>query len=198
MTDAPMFDRDDSLPCEIHALVQACLGSTATPAQRLRLERLVCEDMEARRLYVHYMHDSLMLRRWATVNSGQVGQELAAIESSAPDAPFPTFLGSAIHGTVGYVSSGWPVAYLAATAILGIALLIGSLMPVSSPVQIVKDSAPSTPSVVEPKTAVRRPDHGHGRLPVGGGFGVRVQGSGIPSPAGRRGEGGRASFILHP
>ena len=34
---------------------------------------------------------------------------------------------------VGYFSSGWPVAYLMATVIFGVGLLIGSLMHVSQP-----------------------------------------------------------------
>ena len=41
------------------------------------------------------------------------------------------FLGHPLPGTVGYFSSGWPVAYLIATVIFGIGLLIGSLTPVS-------------------------------------------------------------------
>ena len=52
-----------------------------------------------------------------------------------------------IHGTVGYFSSGWPVAYLVATVIFGIGLLIGSLMPVSEPAQLpaIRPSPPSPP-----------------------------------------------------
>ena len=44
----------------------------------------------------------------------------------SPPAPLLGFLGNAIHGTVGYFSSGWPVAYLMATVIFGLGLLVGS------------------------------------------------------------------------
>ena len=54
----------------------------------------------------------------------------------APSPSAREFLGSTLHGTVGYFSSGWPVAYLVATAIFGIGLLIGSLVHVSQPAQI--------------------------------------------------------------
>ena len=81
MTNMQRPDPDDSLQCEVQALAQACLGSTATVAQRLQLEHLVQENAAARRLYVHYMHDTLMLRRWAAVRSPGVGRELGPMES---------------------------------------------------------------------------------------------------------------------
>ena len=47
-----------------------------------------------------------------------------------------------MHGTVGYFSSGWPVAYLAATVILGIGLTIGAYCMCPSPY-----SSPGNPSL---------------------------------------------------
>jgi RNA polymerase sigma factor (sigma-70 family) len=44
---------------------------------------------------------------------------------------------------VNVFSSGWPVAYLAATAILGIGLVIGAVTHVSQPVQVVQETPPS-------------------------------------------------------
>ena len=49
-------------------------------------------------------------------------------------------------GTVGYFSSGWPVAYLVATVIFGIGLLIGSLVHVSQPVAGCQAIRPVSPS----------------------------------------------------
>ena len=54
-----------------------------------------------------------------------------------------------IHGTIGYFSEGMPLAYLMATVITGLGLLIGSLIHVSSPEQVARNSVPSV--VVEPK-----------------------------------------------
>ena len=90
-------------------------------------------------------------------------------------SPVLGFLGNATHGTVGYFSSGWPLAYLVATAIFGAALLVGSLVPVSSPQQVARQSVlPSTfgrgaggeGSQNVTHRPRRRPDHRHGRLPV--------------------------------
>jgi hypothetical protein len=68
--------------------------------------------------------------------------------------PFPSlaFPDDTIHGTVGHFSSGWPVAYLVATLILGVGLLVGDLVHVSKPVPIANNLAPPTRSVVDPKT----------------------------------------------
>ena len=49
-------------------------------------------------------------------------------------------LGAVGHGIFGHYSSGWPVAYLIATVIFGIGLLIGSLIPASCPQEIAKQS----------------------------------------------------------
>ena len=61
---------------------------------------------------------------------------------------------AALPDTSGFFSSGWPVAYLIATLIFGIGLLIGSLIPVSEPVQVA--SRPLMPSRMdtEPKMEV--------------------------------------------
>ena len=66
--------------------------------------------------------------------------------SRPPQAPQTLgFFGAAIHGTVGYFSSGWPAAYLIATVIFGIGLLIGSHVYVSQPEQVASRSVlPST------------------------------------------------------
>ena len=54
-------------------------------------------------------------------------------DGSLPVSPSLGFLSTTLHGTVGFFSSGWPVAYLIATVIFGVGLLIGSLVPVSQP-----------------------------------------------------------------
>ena len=105
---------------------------------------------------------------------------------------------------VGYFSSGWPVAYMVATVIFGIGLLIGSVVHVSQPAQVARQSSVPSRAVEEPKME-----------PVGRitgmvdcrweGSEVRGQASGLPSPAGRgaRDEGGSdglhpSFFIPHP
>jgi hypothetical protein len=61
--------------------------------------------------------------------------------------------GSAIYGTFGYFSSGWPVAYLVATVIFGIGLTIGALVHVSPPAQVARHPA-ALPSPLSPSSSV--------------------------------------------
>ena len=65
---------------------------------------------------------------------------------------FPSF-STTVHGTIGYLSSGWPVAYLVATVIFGIGLLISAHVYVSQPVQVAKQSV-SFPSPLSPLPSV--------------------------------------------
>ena len=68
---------------------------------------------------------------------------------AAPSLPFG-FLGAISHGTVGYFSSGWPVAYLVATVIFGIGLAVGAVVHVSEPVQLAKQPSPVTQDRMTP------------------------------------------------
>jgi hypothetical protein len=69
--------------------------------------------------------------------------------TNGPVSPILGPLGSAWHGAVGYVSSGWPVAYLVATVIFAVGLLLGSLMIVPAPVQVARQSTRLSHSTIE-------------------------------------------------
>jgi hypothetical protein len=71
--------------------------------------------------------------------------EIDGVKDGIPSTPFLPFLSTAMHGSFGYLSSGWPVAYLVATVIFGIASLIGSVVYVSHPGQVAQQSV-SLPS----------------------------------------------------
>jgi hypothetical protein len=62
-------------------------------------------------------------------------------ESSKLCFPALASLDTTAYGTVGWFSSGWPVAYLIATVVTGIGLWIGSLAPAFYPQQIAKRSS---------------------------------------------------------
>ena len=101
---------------------------------------------------------SMLLWRYAPppleveVPSSHLSIENAASPVVAPQpAPILGFLGTAAHGTAAYLCSGWPLAYLLATVIFGVGLLIGSHVYVSQPVQIARQSSVPNRSVVEPK-----------------------------------------------
>ena len=146
----PSMPRDDLLE-----LFDAICDGAADEAQAASLEEVLARDPAARQLYVTYMHLRVSARYLADIHC--TTPEAADFTEAFVDlAPSPTsafvLLDGPLQGSAGHFLSGWPVAYLIATVIFGIGLLIGSLTPVSSLVQIVKESAPSTPSVVEAKT----------------------------------------------
>ncbi len=140
---------------ELATLLEAsCLGEIQ-PEQARRLQELVCGDAECRIHYVLFMHMHAMVER----REGQAGKNTAqllevrcgGVTDAIATSPFLLFspINNAVHGMSGLLSSGWPVAYLLATAILGIALLIGSVVPVSQPVQVARQSVP-LPSPLAP------------------------------------------------
>jgi hypothetical protein len=160
---------DNALLEELSELVVVCANGAASDEQFMRLERLLDTSEEARNFYVDSldMHASLYgycRQHQETIEDGMDDARFRADEivgdrpsdsefaippsaisdrASVPPSPLPSILGNAIHGTVGYFSSGWPVAYLVATAILGVGLLVGAFVHVSTPVQIVQQATPA-------------------------------------------------------
>jgi hypothetical protein len=81
---------------------------------------------------------------------GEDGESLRTeVPQSASNSRFPALFTNTIEGTVGYFSSGWPVAYLVATVIIGLGLLIGAFVRVSPPLQFARQTVPS-PSTLAP------------------------------------------------
>ena len=114
---------------ELRALADAACNGALTEQGVVQLERLLYDNAEAQQFYLNHVCLDRRLR-WEFARQVQ--------EPTAPAAPPPAlgFLADTFHGTVGYISSGWPLAYLAATAILGVALLMAAVVPVSQPQQI--------------------------------------------------------------
>ena len=150
--------RNGSLFAEIHSLVMACLEGVATKAQFAKLDDLVYDDPEARRLYVQYLSDAMCLR-YIALPLQEVG-----VVSLSPDMDtdisfnslyhsflhFPTsFLSTTFHGTIGYFSHEIPFSFLVGAVFTSLLVLIAWLVPVSSLTPITKN-LPTTPAVVEP------------------------------------------------
>ena len=142
-------------------LTQAICDKSASENDFVELDAILLADEASRRYYLDSCRMRVALRFELRANrAAQKARQQINIESivSAPveldvaagkspsivPGTYPTlaFLGNTIHGTVGYFSSGWPVAYLVATVIFGIGLLIGSHIYVSQPVQVAEQSAP--------------------------------------------------------
>ena len=150
----------------IHRFVVAGESNELADDQWTDFEQFLWENDDACRLYVEYTGVSALLPTVMDALPNKDFPSLAtALLSSAP--PSTT--------SVGCFSSGWPVAYLVATVIFGIGLLVGSHVYVSDPVQVAQQSA-SLP-LISPLSPKRSAGLRHGRLPGES----RVQGSGFRS-----------------
>jgi hypothetical protein len=147
---------DDSLLNRLTPLVIAQLDGDIAPCDADELDRLICQDEDARRLYLSLIRESVSLRYWSgsTADNPPARSDPDDVKSALPpslsaDRPIVAFLDAEGPGTVWYFSSGWPVAYLVATVIVGLGLLVGALVHVSTPVQVVHKSIPN-PSILAP------------------------------------------------
>jgi hypothetical protein len=153
-------------------LAGAICDERASHADFDELDSIVVADQTSRRCYWGYcwMHvalgmearvhrtlqkvrereglDSTALTAWEA-DTLRAMMPPAAPALSSPALSFPSTI---LHGTFSYFSSSWPVAYLAATVICGIGLLIGSLVHVYQPVQVVRQSSVPSRVNAEPKT----------------------------------------------
>jgi hypothetical protein len=120
-------------------LNDACDGTIAA-TQAEELANLLIADSKAREVYIEHLqlrrHVQSLYRAQRVCDAG-----LARIQATLPDAPqppspAPTFVATAFHDTVSYFSSGWPVAYLVATAIVGIGLAAAAIVHVQQPENI--------------------------------------------------------------
>ena len=144
---ASLGQPDDKLD-DLLGVLGDSLFDNASPADIARLEQLVCNDDQACELYVTAIFDSLVLRRWSSVQMQDVKMNG---RPEADEEPLATFVTpSSIFGlaptplrtTFGYLASGWPVAYLAATIMTAIGLLTLAQMHISRPEQVVDHQSP--------------------------------------------------------
>ena len=144
-------------------LGELCNGTITTEDEE-RLGSLLGSDRDARQLYVRYLDLHLALTDLDLTVHAESDDALpgllAGLDSYERDdsrsfnvlydeqrqsPPALSFFSTTLPGTVGFFSSGWPVAYLIATVICGVSLLIGSLTPVSQPEQVARQSVIALP-----------------------------------------------------
>jgi hypothetical protein len=192
-------------------LAEAVCSKTASKADLAELKSLLLTDQSSCRRYVLYCHMHAALRfevradRAAQKVCPEIDIRSIAQASSTADvldvniqpAVAPTFLSASFNSTPNLFSSGWPVAYLIATVIFTIGLVIGALVHVSQPVQVVLPSpsdrgarhegreSKDTPLSPRPSSVVARITGMADCVWEGSGF--RGQGAGttnLPSPSG--------------
>jgi hypothetical protein len=132
-------------------LIERYLAEAAGPSELEELERRLTDDAQTADEFAEAAwFDALLQAGFAGESAGRQNtvilseaKDLAGdtnsdeiLRSAQNDSP-PVlgFLGSSIQCTL---SSGWPVAYLIATMVLGIGLLIGAVTHVSQPIQVVQ------------------------------------------------------------
>jgi hypothetical protein len=134
----------DTITPEAQLLIEAVCNGIADDAQLRDLESLLLTDEKARRSYAYLLELDANLQ-WLVGSQYAGGAALAkfiAAKETPSVSPAPTFPATLLHSMVGYFSSGWPVAYLVATVILGIGLTIGAFTYVSQPGQVATHSLP--------------------------------------------------------
>ena len=83
MTHQPEFP--EQLLLELPDLIEQCVNGAATAPQIARLDRLMVEDEQARKLYVRYVHTLCGLRTWSEYPLVELGSsEPASVSVSLP------------------------------------------------------------------------------------------------------------------
>ena len=118
----PLFD-------EIQELFVAAQNDDLSDGQAERLERLVCEDATARRLYARYVLETASLRDWAASETAECEEQVLGREQDGLDFSVQSALSvvvpTASRTMPGASLNNWLFSYFAASVILCIALLGG-------------------------------------------------------------------------
>ena len=108
-------------PAALLELFAAVRDETATADEMRTFEEVLREDPAAMDYFARFMQMHVLLQRKFSVAQPHTECDCPPVvrnnvAASVPIAnpPLLAFLGNAAHGTVGYFSSGWPVAYLIA------------------------------------------------------------------------------------
>ncbi len=155
MSDLPLRNADPKRR-EVYELADALLSGGATAEQNGRLTELVCNDAEARRHYLRFMHDSAALWQWGRDALGAEGPagEAQGLDTSVSSIPpiiidpgpvlrTPWF---SLHPFVGS-----PLfCYAAATLITGAAILGGWLYKISHEYPLGGGPQPAIAAVAPP------------------------------------------------
>ncbi len=165
----------NELFARIHGYYAAMKSGELTEEQHAEFEALICNNPTACEQYIWYMAVTSDLRAvsgQAVLKSDEDLQIAKAfysaavaredlepaplIETEEParhrDATASPFVTAVLGNPLAYFSSGWPVAYLIATAIFAVGALIGGRTYVSRPVLVAVPSDPR-PASLDPRLA---------------------------------------------
>jgi hypothetical protein len=148
---------------EFEELLNAMCEGELSPAQARELETIVESSDDACRHYLCYIHLHGTLH-WdggeqLRASEAAESRRIASVRPSRTDAgelpqsSVSGFLPSALYSSVGWFSSGWPVAYLISTVILSVGILTSSLIPASRAPQIATHSPDAAQLQSQPEPA---------------------------------------------
>ena len=174
MTPAEKNDLFES----INRFLTASVSNDPTAATGVDLSKMLEASDEACDLYVECIHMSLLLPSLLASAPEEESDSFDTVFSSpcneARTPLLPGFPNVAFPNTLGYLSAGWPMAYLVAAVVVSIGIAIAAITHVSQPEQkqFVQQSnaLPSSPTVVGQITGMANC--------VWEGSELRVQGSG--------------------
>ena len=162
-----MSDASSKL-AQLYDLVGTGCEEMLTMEQSRQLESLVLGDETLRYYYILYMQIHALAEmgrcppaasETAHDETNSVGlsfEELSHNDVRPSSSVVPYIHSNTIHGVFGYFSSGWLMAYLAATVIVGLGITIAAVVHVSQPVQIVTHLQPivEQQQIVAPKAEI--------------------------------------------
>ena len=141
---------------ELRELFAVIRDETASVGQFREFEGRLLQDTQAADYYTRFMQLHVLLEEKLTVSrspgdfsSPSSVRDHAMTPAGIIASPPSVLLSATLHNTLGYFPEGMPLAYLIATVVTGLGLLIGSLIHVSLPEQVARQSAP-LPSPLSP------------------------------------------------
>jgi hypothetical protein len=141
---------------ELQELCWAQQAGELLPAEAARLEQLVTSNPEACDYYTRYLSLCAHLEWSATpcdeVCDRVVGNASKTVTIAAPSVV--NLLSTAEHDSLISLPQGWLLAYAIATLTFAVGLLIGWMIPVSSPSQVAQSVPPPSESHAAPEIAV--------------------------------------------
>ena len=151
---------------EVGRLAALLLDGEFDSEDRRRLEQMLSSDEESLSYYENYVEiHSLLHWQHGLAERCETGflQPDPPCDSCPPVSTFPAIalFDGATDKATSYFSSGWPVAYMIATVICGVGLLVGSLIPVSQPEQVARQSSLPCRAGSRAEDGACRPDHGY-------------------------------------
>lgn len=131
---------------ELWTLAEAACSGSVAEEQRERLNALLAGDDDAMLFYSTYlrMHGTLLWHcRDATVRPTTSLPSPPAVLPPIAATPVPRLPSTIFQTTLNHLSSGWPMAYLLATVIVGIGIAVMAIVRVPQPIEIVEKSRPA-------------------------------------------------------